>query len=87
LVYRAAMPASVAQQICNRLALLSADTTMCPGELARELGATQEGLRRIYLELARDGQIEITQGGQPVAELADLKGPYRVRLLRPVTDA
>jgi hypothetical protein len=50
---------------------------MCPGELARRVGATQATLRPILVVLADEGAVVITQRGEP-ADLRTLRGPYRV---------
>ncbi len=51
--------------------------TICPGELARRLGSTQAALRPLLAGLAAQGRVAITQRGAP-ADLATLRGPYRV---------
>lgn len=51
--------------------------TMCPGELARRLGATQADLRPVLAKLAAERRILVMQRGAP-ADLATLRGPYRV---------
>ncbi len=54
--------------------------TICPGELARRLGSTQaalRSLRSLLAGLAAQGRVAITQRGAP-ADLATLRGPYRV---------
>lgn len=66
-------PASV----LRALAELRPDATICPGELARRLGATQSALRPVLAELAAAGRVRITQGGAE-ADLAVVRGPYRV---------
>ena len=61
------------------LAELRPGATMCPGRLARRLGTTLRELRPTYQAMAAHGALRITQGGEP-ADLATLKGPFRVSL-------
>lgn len=64
------------------LAALRPETTCCPGTLARRLGTTPAALRPVLARLAAAGRVRITQGGRP-ADLATLRGPYRVAAARP----
>jgi DNA-binding IclR family transcriptional regulator len=59
------------------LATLRTGATMCPGELARRVGATQATLRPTLVAMADEGAVMITQRGEP-ADLRTLRGPYRV---------
>jgi Protein of unknown function (DUF3253) len=61
--------------------------TICPSEAARALGG-DDGFRPLMPlvrdaagELAKEGQIEITQHGEPV-DLKQAKGPIRLGRLR-----
>lgn len=56
---------------------LRPEATMCSGELARRVGATQATLRPVLVALADEGVVVITQRGE-TADLRTLRGPYRV---------
>ena len=60
--------------------------TICPSEAAREIAGRDgdwrglmEDVRAIGAEMSNNGQIEITQKGQPV-DLDTVKGPIRFGL-------
>lgn len=60
--------------------------TICPSEAARAVGGEEwrslmEPARAAARRLVSRGEVEITQGGQPV-DGATAKGPIRVRLIR-----
>jgi hypothetical protein len=62
--------------------------TICPSDAARALGG-DDGFRPLMDlvraaagELAEEGRIEVTQGGEPV-ELDRAKGPIRLRAIPP----
>lgn len=65
------------EAVLRVLASLRPGATMCPGDLARRLGATQAALRPVLAELAAAGRVRVTQGGAE-ADLAVVRGPYRV---------
>lgn len=65
--------------ILAELAGLRPGAILCPGELARRHGSTQAGLRAVLASLAAEKRVVITQRGVP-ADLATLRGPYRVAL-------
>jgi hypothetical protein len=52
---------------------------MCPGQLARDCGATLPAIRPDLLALARSGSIILTQRGQKIPG-PEIRGPFRVRL-------
>lgn len=60
--------------------------TICPSEAARAVGGEEwrslmEPARAAARRLVSRGEVEITQGGQPV-DGPTAKGPIRVRLIR-----
>jgi hypothetical protein len=60
------------------------DRTICPSDAARAAGGEHwrplMGLtREVVADLARAGQVEITQRGSPVDPAEGWKGPIRVR--------
>jgi hypothetical protein len=65
------------------------DKTLDPAEAARELGGPHpdgwgplmQPIRRVAVDLAREGRLIILRKGKPV-DPADLKGVYRLRLPR-----
>ncbi|WP_053846565.1 DUF3253 domain-containing protein [Streptomyces sp. NRRL B-24085] len=67
-----------------------ADTaSICPSDAAREVyegdddgwRALMEPARRAAWRLVNNGQVEVTQGGRPVAE-TETRGPVRIRRAR-----
>lgn len=68
---------ALAGELLARLERLRPGTTMCPGKLAREFGRELKDLRPLLVELWRKGQLEVTQGGEPV-DPEQVKGPIRV---------
>ncbi len=67
------------RRMLDRLSNLKANTTMCPGQLARDCGTTLREVREDILALARDGKIQLSQRGRSVCG-DKIKGPFRVRL-------
>jgi hypothetical protein len=71
--------------ILDLLAQRAPGKTICPSEAARVLGgdhgfrAHMDVTRAAAVELAREGALEITQGGEPV-DPATARGPIRLRL-------
>ncbi|MFI9150512.1 DUF3253 domain-containing protein [Streptomyces sp. NPDC053367] len=68
-----------------------ADTaSICPSDVAREVydgdddgwRALMEPVRRAARRMAEAGEVEVTQGGRPVAETGT-RGPVRIRRPRP----
>ena len=60
-------------------------STACPSEVARALSpgvwrALMPDVRRVASQLALQGKIDITQGGQVVSAAGPWKGPIRLRL-------
>ncbi|MFQ3670378.1 MAG: DUF3253 domain-containing protein [Verrucomicrobiia bacterium] len=68
---------SLDEAILARLGKLRSGTSLCPGQLARELGLNPRALRSDLIRLQRQGRVRVTQGGQGV-DLATARGPYRV---------
>jgi hypothetical protein len=62
--------------------------SICPSEVARLVGASGEwrglmaSVRRVAWRLQRQGRVEITRKGRPVAADSAV-GPIRIRLTRP----
>ena len=73
------------------LASRGPEKSICPSEVARCLADQQdwrrlmEPVRDVARELARQGEIVITQGGREV-DPDDFKGPIRIRLASTSTD-
>ena len=70
-------------ELIDRRALTS---SICPSEVARSFSADarvwrplMDPIRTVAVALARSGAIEVAQGGQPVADLDEIKGPIRLR--------
>lgn len=59
-------------------------TTFCPSEVARDLAADwrplMEPLREVARELARAGQLRVTQKGEVLDTEAPWRGPIRLSL-------
>lgn len=58
--------------------------SICPSDAARAVGGEHwrdhmEQARDAARELARNGEVEITQGGEVVDPDADWRGPIRIR--------
>ena len=59
-------------------------SSICPSDAARAVGGERwrdlmDVARDAARELARDGEVVITQGGKPVDPDADWRGPIRIR--------
>jgi hypothetical protein len=65
-----------------------AEKSICPSEVARELGDTpgvnwqrhMTPVRQAAIRLTRLGKIEVLRKGKPVADLNDVKGVIRLRI-------
>ncbi|PRC42303.1 DUF3253 domain-containing protein [Mycobacterium sp. ITM-2017-0098] len=60
------------------------DSSTCPSDAARAVGGENWGelmdkARELARELARAGEVEITQGGNVVGPDSDWRGPVRIR--------
>ncbi|MFG1927158.1 DUF3253 domain-containing protein [Cryptosporangium sp. NPDC048952] len=74
---------SVESSILNLLAQRAAGATICPSEVARQLGGEEwrsmmEPVRAAARRLVAAGEVEITQGGE-VVDPETAKGPIRIR--------
>ncbi|WP_326548137.1 DUF3253 domain-containing protein [Mycolicibacterium sp. ND9-15] len=63
------------------------DKTICPSDAARAVGgdawrALMDDAREIARDLARNGDVEITQKGQVLDPDASWRGPIRIRATR-----
>jgi hypothetical protein len=61
------------------------DSSICPSDAARAVGAAHwrdltEESRRIAVELACDGKVDITQRGKVVDPRRPLRGAIRIRV-------
>lgn len=65
----------------------AAEATICPSEVARELGTPRDWrelmdpVREAARRLVDQEQVEVTQGGRPV-DLDEARGPIRIRRRR-----
>lgn len=69
--------------IVDKLAARAETSSICPSEVARDLGGDEwrdlmEPVRQAAGELVERGVVVITQGDQTV-DLATVKGPIRIR--------
>ncbi len=67
------------------------DKSICPSEAARLVGgagwhAELTLIRRVAIQLAASGRIQILRKGKPVSDAAEVKGVIRLRLA-PSSDA
>ena len=63
------------------------DKTICPSDAARAVGGDawrelMDDAREIARDLARNGDVEITQKGQVLDPYAPWRGPIRIRATR-----
>ncbi|MCS5723117.1 DUF3253 domain-containing protein [Herbiconiux sp. CPCC 203407] len=79
--------------ILDLLAKRAPTSTICPSDAARAVGGADPDDWRPLMEPARQaaqrlvdrGEVDITQGGEPV-DLAGARGPIRIRRRRPADD-
>jgi hypothetical protein len=62
------------------------DRTICPSDVARAVGgdgwrSTMEPVRDVVRELARAGEVEVTQRGAVLDPDGEWRGPVRIRAL------
>jgi hypothetical protein len=82
-------PAKLEEAILSLVAARGPDKTICPSEAARALGGAHpdgwgplmQPLRRIAVDLAKQGRIIITRKGR-VVDPDDFRGVYRLGLPR-----
>lgn len=75
------------QTILELLEQRAPTSTICPSDAARAVGDDDwrdlmDASRSAAARLVARGEVEITQGGEPV-DLATARGPIRIRRLRP----
>jgi hypothetical protein len=75
------------QTIIDLLEKRALTSTICPSDAARAVGDDDwrdlmDASRSAAARLVAKGEVEITQGGEPV-DLATARGPIRIRRLRP----
>jgi hypothetical protein len=62
-----------------------ADKSICPSEVARLLGDPWQRhmtpVRQAAIRLARDGKIHVLRKGKPVADLDEVRGVIRLRIV------
>lgn len=64
-----------------------ADSSTCPSDAARAVGgddwrSVMDDAREIARDLAKSGDVEITQHGEVVDPGSDWRGPIRIRIVR-----
>jgi len=78
----------IRDEIFRLLLSLKRGESICPTDAARNFGSKWRQLmphvREVVVDMARDGQIEVTMRGQVVdvdeVDIEDAKGPIRLRL-------
>ncbi|WP_421657070.1 DUF3253 domain-containing protein [Leptothermofonsia sp. ETS-13] len=75
---------TIRQCILAKVRTRGLEKTICPSEVARELGGEEwrslmSEVRMVGIELAKSGEIQITQGGKAINPL-NIKGPIRLRV-------
>lgn len=78
-LYLGANDASLNQRLIQRLKILPAGTTICPGKLAWDCGTVLSRIRGHLLKLAAEGHVRLSQKGKEVSPQG-LRGPFRVSL-------
>jgi hypothetical protein len=79
----------VSEEIEARILRLTAarglDKSICPSEVAREMGDPWQRhmtlVRQAAVRLARAGKIEVLRKGKPVADLDEVRGVIRLRIV------
>ena len=78
----------IAETILRLLAERGPGKTVCPSEVARDIGGAQpevwspmmQPVRRIAVRMTKAGQIAILRKGKPVEDVDDFRGIYRLAL-------
>lgn len=78
----------IAETILRLLAARGPGKTVCPSEVARDIGGSQpevwspmmQPVRRIAVQMTKAGQIAILRKGKPVEDVDDFRGIYRLAL-------
>jgi hypothetical protein len=78
--------AQLEKAILEKLSARAGGASICPGEVARDVGGEQwrdlmERSRQAARRLVASGDVEITQGGS-VVDPSTAKGPIRIRRVR-----
>jgi hypothetical protein len=78
--------ALIAETILRLIASRDPGKTVCPSEVARELGGSQpenwsplmQPVRRVAVRMTKAGEVAILRKGKPVADPEDFRGIYRL---------
>jgi hypothetical protein len=78
----------IAETILRLLEARGPGKTVCPSEVARDIGGSQpevwspmmQPVRRIAVRMTKAGQIAILRKGKPVEDVDDFRGIYRLAL-------
>jgi hypothetical protein len=78
----------IAETILRLLQARGPGKTVCPSEVARDIGGSQpevwspmmQPVRRIAVRMTKAGQIAILRKGKPVEDVDDFRGIYRLAL-------
>ena len=78
----------IAETILRLLEQRGPGKTVCPSEVARDIGGSQpevwspmmQPVRRIAVRMTKAGQIAILRKGKPVEDVDDFRGIYRLAL-------
>lgn len=84
----------IAETILRLLEARGPGKTVCPSEVARDIGGSQpevwspmmQPVRRIAVRMTKAGQIAILRKGKPVEDVDDFRGIYRLALPSGVSD-
>ncbi|KQP31889.1 hypothetical protein ASF49_08990 [Methylobacterium sp. Leaf104] len=76
----------IAETILRLVTARDAGKTVCPSEVARELGGPQpeewsplmQPIRRIAVRMTKAGEVAILRKGKPVEDPDDFRGIYRL---------
>ncbi|MGU3359181.1 DUF3253 domain-containing protein [Methylobacterium sp. M6A4_1b] len=76
----------IAETILRLVTARGAGKTVCPSEVARELGGPQpeewsplmQPIRRIAVRMTKAGEVAILRKGKPVEDPDDFRGIYRL---------
>jgi hypothetical protein len=83
------MTETIEDRILRLTAARGAEKSICPSEVAREMGDPWQRhmtlVRQAAVRLARAGKLEVLRKGKPVTDLEELRGVIRLRAIRPET--
>lgn len=81
------MSEDIEARILRLTAARGPDKSICPSEVAREMGDPWQPhmtpVRQAAVRLAQAGMIEVLRKGKKVVDLADVKGVIRLRIVSP----